>query len=235
MFCAAIFVRIFRSISDTIIKATKYRNSMASIRFPFKDQAEVCSMRSYKLMQRVLIEQCDVSVDGKVGVKRLQQIPSDSLQNPSDPDASYSGHKGQGYQVQVMESFTRTEDKDQKEQTLHLLTHVAVEKASDHDSKALLAAIEKSRQRGLKPKTLLADTLYAGDDNEQGATAAQVELVCPTHKGGTGGGLELGSFDFGQDGRAIRCPAGQSPDHVKGHKITVQRGVYCSILCFFHL
>jgi hypothetical protein len=28
------------------------------------------------------------------------QIGSDSLQNPSDPDATYSGHKGQGYQVQ---------------------------------------------------------------------------------------------------------------------------------------
>lgn len=35
MFSLAIFMRIFRSIRDTIINATKYRKSMASMRFSF--------------------------------------------------------------------------------------------------------------------------------------------------------------------------------------------------------
>jgi hypothetical protein len=39
-----------------------------------------------------------------VELKNPKEIVSDSLQNPSDPDATYSGHKGQGYQVQVMET-----------------------------------------------------------------------------------------------------------------------------------
>ena len=65
----------------------------------FKSHSEVVSMHSYKLMQRVLKEQCHLSNDTdceKVTVKKPADIPSDSLQNPSDPDATYSGHKGQG-------------------------------------------------------------------------------------------------------------------------------------------
>lgn len=66
----------------------------------FKDHPDIKAMHSYKLLERVLKEQCTVSDDGKrVEVKRPHEIPSDSLQNPSDPDATYSGHKGQGYQV----------------------------------------------------------------------------------------------------------------------------------------
>ena len=66
----------------------------------FKDHSEVKTMHSYKLLERVLKEQCNVNIsDDKnpVKVKKPKDIPSDSLQNPSDPDATYSGHKGQGY------------------------------------------------------------------------------------------------------------------------------------------
>jgi hypothetical protein len=60
------------------------------------------------------------------------------MNKPTDPqvydtvkwhDASYSGHKGQGYHVQVMETFTETEDKDEKNQTLNLITNVDVKTA----------------------------------------------------------------------------------------------------------
>ncbi|MFV9646849.1 MAG: transposase, partial [Desulfobacterales bacterium] len=79
----------------------------------FKYYSQIASMHSYKLLERVLKEQCNLNVsnDSKpVEIKKPKEIPSDSLQNPSDPDASYSGHKGQGYQVQVMETYTDTED-----------------------------------------------------------------------------------------------------------------------------
>jgi len=75
----------------------------------FQDNDGVTSMTTYKFLERVLREQCSVeeTADGKVelSVKPSGEVPSDSLQNPSDPDAGYSGHKGQGYQVQVMESY----------------------------------------------------------------------------------------------------------------------------------
>ncbi len=82
-------------------------------------------MHSFKLLERVLNEQCNVSDDGKqVEVKKPKEIPSDSLQNPSDPDATYSGHKGQGYQVQVMETYCKEGGSDK---CLNLITHIEVE------------------------------------------------------------------------------------------------------------
>ncbi len=187
----------------------------------FKDQPAVSKMHSYKLMQRVLAEQCDVQADddaSKVTVKKPKQISADSLQNPCDPDAAYDGYKGQGYQVQVMETFTRTEDKEQKDKTLNLITHVAVEKACEHDSNALMPAIEDTEQRGLSPKTILADTLYGGDDNRQLAKTHNVELVSPTFKKDKNCGLSAFSFD--DQGRVTSCPAGHSPVKVSYKKKT---------------
>ena len=188
----------------------------------FKDQRAVCKMHSYKLMQRVLAEQCDLQTDDdnncKVSVKKPKQISADSLQNPCDPDAAYSGHKGQGYQVQVMETFTRTEDKEQKDKTLNLITHVAVEKACEHDSNALIPAIEDTEKRELKPKTILADTLYGGDNNSELAKTHSVELVSPTFKKDKKHGLSAFSFD--DQGRVTRCPAGHSPAKVLYRKKT---------------
>ena len=56
----------------------------------FKDADDVKAMHSFKLLQRILDEQCIVSTsddDYRVAVKQPKQIPCDSLQNPSDPDA----------------------------------------------------------------------------------------------------------------------------------------------------
>ena len=92
-------------------------NDLYDLTEQFKNKETVTSMHSYKLMQRVLSEHCEVQSDGgncHVVIKQPKDVPTDSLQNPSDPDAAYSGHKGQGYQVQVMETFTRDEGDKKK-------------------------------------------------------------------------------------------------------------------------
>ena len=152
----------------------------------FKDHRTVCSMHSYKLMQRVLAEQCNLQNDKagrQVTLKKPSQIASDSLQNPSDPDATYSGHKGQGYQLQIMETFCRSEDKAEKQQHLKLITHVAVQRASESDATALVPAIADTKKRQLSPDELLSDTLYGGDTNHQAAKADDVQLIAPVQKG----------------------------------------------------
>lgn len=189
----------------------------------FKGQDAVCAMHSYKLMQRVFNEQCTVNADDGtaiVTVKTPKEISCDSLQNPSDPDATYSSHKGQGYQVQVMETFTRCEDEDQKAQTLNLITHVAVEKACGHDSHALVPAMEDTHKRNLAPKRVLADTHYGSDDNHQAARTRQVELVAPTAKSIKSDGMGYSHFGFDQTGRVISCPAGHCPVKVSYKKKT---------------
>jgi hypothetical protein len=180
----------------------------------FKDRPRVCSMHSYKLMQRVLAEQCNLSGgtgDRKVTVKKPAEIPSDSLQNPSDPDATYSGHKGQGYQVQVMETFSRCEDEKEKRQQLNLITHVNVQTACEHDSHALAPAIADTKVRGVAPDKLLADTLYGSDTNDRIAQVANVELVAPTQKGRAKQDF-MSQFSFDENGLVTRCPAGHRPD-----------------------
>ncbi|MDF1581477.1 MAG: hypothetical protein P1P74_11985, partial [Desulfuromonadales bacterium] len=106
----------------------------------FKDQNEVAAMASYKLLVRLFHEQSvlEKTVDSatQVGIKPNKEVPSASLQNPSDPDAGYCGHKGKGYQVQVME--TCSPDKSQP----NLITHVEVEAAHKSDANALLPAIK---------------------------------------------------------------------------------------------
>ena len=190
----------------------------------FKDQPVACAMHSYKLMQRVLTEQCNVesadSDGSKVMVKKPCNITSSSLQNPSDPDASYDGHKGQGYQVQVMETFSQSEDADDKEQTLNLITHVAVQTACESDAQALVPAITDTQSRQLSPDELLADTLYGSDDNHQAAEAANVTLVAPVHKGNATNTSHLTGFTFDDKGYVTSCPAGHSPERVRYKKKT---------------
>jgi hypothetical protein len=192
----------------------------------FKGQRAVIGMHSYKLMQRVLAEQCSVQSDDgnpRVVVKKPTDVPTDSLQNPSDPDAAYSGHKGQGYQVQVMETFTRREDDSQEKPRLNLITHVAVEKANAQDTDALMPAIEASEQRGIKPDMVLADTLYGSDENAQKAKGAGVDLVAPVKDGDNGSaytGMRLCDFTFDASGRAVCCPVGRRPENVRYKKKT---------------
>ncbi|MBM4314488.1 MAG: transposase, partial [Deltaproteobacteria bacterium] len=98
----------------------------------FREIREVNSLHSYNALVRVLKDQCRVKEEhddqpAEVEVKSPKEVSSASLQNPSDPDAGYSGHKGQGYHAQVMETYCDSENEQIKERTLNLITHVEVE------------------------------------------------------------------------------------------------------------
>ena len=189
----------------------------------FKGHQRVGSMHSYKLMQRVLAEQCAIESsdnDSQVVVKKTADVPSSSLQNPSDPDASYDGHKGQGYQIQVMETYNEHEQPKEKEKTLNLITHVAVETACQSDANALVPAITATKNRQQAPEQLLADTLYGSQDNVQAAAAEKVRLIAPVHKGNATNTNHLTGFIFNDDGYVLFCPAGHKPQHTKYRKKT---------------
>ena len=186
----------------------------------FKGYPDVVSMYSYQLLERVLHEHCHLTddQDTPVELKNSKEIASDSLQNPSDSDATYSGHKGQGYQVQVMETFC--DDEKEKEQSLNLITHVEVEPAHESDANAIVPAIESVEERDLKPKELMADSLYGSDDNCKKAEQHGVELVAPTMGSVDKDKLSLGDFQFSPQGEIIACPQGNVPAKVKKRKKT---------------
>lgn len=184
----------------------------------FKGFADVTSMYSYQLLERVLKEHCNLTEDkdNPVELKEPKEIPSDSLQNPSDPDATYSGHKGQGYQVQVMETFC--DDEQKKEESLNLITHVEVEPAHHSDANALIPAIESTEEQDLKPKELTGDSLYGSDDNSQKAKEHGVELISPTMGSVEKDKLSLSDFQLSERGEVLACPRGNAPAKVKKRK-----------------
>jgi len=173
----------------SMVKPSESKKTLASVASDlfdlvkqFKDCPEVASMHSYKLLERVLKEQCNLHVSGDktlVEVKKPKEIPSDSLQNPSDPDTTYDGHKGQGYQIQIMETFCK--DKEIKDETLNLITYVDVEPAHESDANALIPAVESVKDRNLVPEEVLGDSLYGSDENcETASKEFDVEVVAPT-------------------------------------------------------
>jgi hypothetical protein len=184
----------------------------------FKGCPDVTSMYSYQLLQRVLNEHCRLTddKDNPIELKQNKEIASDSLQNPSDPEASYSGHKGQGYQVQVMETFCDVEA--EKQQCLNLITHVEVEPAHESDANAIVPAIESVEQQDLKPNELLADSLYGSDDNCAIAQEHGIELIAPAMGSTDKEKLGLQDFQYSAQGAIIACPQGNAPAKVKHRK-----------------
>ena len=185
----------------------------------FKGFPEVSTMYTYKLLERVLEEQCNLTddKDNPVEIKTPREIVSDSLQNPSDPDATYSSHKGQGYQVQVMETFC--DDEEEKKKALNLITHINVEPAHNSDTNALIPAIESAEDKNLKPKEIIADSLYGSDDNSEEAKQHNVELIAPTTMNASKKSyLSLADFQISLEGEVIACPKNHAPAKIKKRK-----------------
>jgi hypothetical protein len=165
-------------------------------------------MYSYRTMVRVLKEHCEIREEEggpvEVKVKPSREIASDSLQNPSDPDATYDGHKGQGYQVQVMETYCTHEDEEDRAKTLNLITHVEVQTACESDAHALLPALESTTERALGPEEVLADSLYGSDENCNKAEAMGVKVVSPAMGSTKEGAISLSEFRFSDQHRFSR-------------------------------
>ncbi|MBD3235188.1 MAG: transposase [Candidatus Eisenbacteria bacterium] len=144
-------------------------------------------LEEYDLLNRLVTEQCEVvsSKDcpddddddaGEGGVpvrlKAAKEVKGDSLQSPHDPDATYSGHKGKGYEVQVVESCDPSN-------AVEIITDVAVTDSCDGDAGATIPLLEGLVERGLLPKELVADTSYGSAENAVDAACLGTELVSP--------------------------------------------------------
>jgi hypothetical protein len=188
----------------------------------FADHEQVRSMYSYATMVRVLKEHCEIKEEqgapAELRVKASREIPSSSLQNPSDPDATYNGHKGQGYEVQVMETYCTHEDEEQRDKTLNLITHVEVQPACESDAHALIPALESTLERGLAPAQVLADSLYGSDENTEKAEEMGVEVVSPSMGAQKDETLSLSAFSLSEKGKVTACPQGHAPIKIKHKK-----------------
>lgn len=183
----------------------------------YSDNEEIINMNSYSLMQRVISEQCVIK-EGKMELKAPKEVASDSLQNPSDIDAAYDGHKGQGYQVQLAETYSiEDEDEEKSKETLDLIMYADLEPANKPDAKALLPAIDNMDERDVKPDEIALDTTYGGDDNVMAAEKKGVTVISPV--AGKKSKKDFTGFEFNEKTKeATQCPHGKPPYSVKRNK-----------------
>jgi hypothetical protein len=178
----------------------------------FAPCADLTGRATYKALVTIFGQQCAVS-KGQVVVKA--QTGGDGLQNPSDPDATYDAHKGQGYQVQLAETC-------RPENEVQLITGVLPQTAAALDGAAVVPMLEQLRGSKLLPKAMLADTLYGSDEDVQAAEARGVELVAPIP--GCPPEIDPAALtldDFAVDertGRVEACPQGHTPRLVERDK-----------------
>jgi hypothetical protein len=182
-------------------------------------------MEEYRLLKRLLREQCHVGKKGDgrpqagdddagegrvpIALKDPKEVRSDSLQSPHDPDATYSGHKGKGYEVQVSETCD-------EENATQIITHVEVTPSSRSDAEVTVPVVDALGERDIRPKELWSDTSYGSGRNGWEAERRGTELVSPV--GGAASKeaetseepVRLTGADFAIDptgNRATVCPA----------------------------
>ncbi|MGO9922823.1 MAG: transposase [Isosphaeraceae bacterium] len=171
----------------------------------FADDAGMAGRSSYKALITIFGQQCELSQD-KVVVKT--KTGGDCVQNPSDLGATYDGHKGPGYQVQIAETCS-------PENEVQLITGSLPQTAAEADAGSVVPMLDQLEKAKLLPGEMLADTAYGGDGNVRAAQARGVELVAPIPGGEVQSDPEaLTLDDFAVDertGEVEACPQGHAP------------------------
>jgi hypothetical protein len=171
----------------------------------FAKCTDMAGRTSYKALVTIFNQQCERS-EGKVVVKA--KTGGDCMQNPSEPDAGYNAHKGQGYQVQLAETCSPANE-------VQLITGAIPESAAEPDGAAVVPMLDQLKESKLLPRVMLGDTLYGGDENVQAAEACGVELVAPIP--GREPKIDPAALtldDFAVDertGQVEACPQGHTP------------------------
>ena len=177
----------------------------------FADNNEQNNRDTYKAVERIFYEQCEVQED-RIVIKK--KTGGNVMQNPSDADAGYDGHKGQGYQAQLSETCN-------PENEVQLVTCAIPQTAAEADTNAVEKVLDDLTENELLPDDLLVDTHYTGDDNVQLAEEKGVELVGPVPSGSGKAKTDKEEYeqlnidDFNVDEETeevICCPAGHKPE-----------------------
>jgi hypothetical protein len=189
---------LFADVSKDKAKRSTLRQDVAEQMYDliqrFSGNEGVESMNTFKQMVTIFNQQCELTdrvgvvasddgddtddvppepeADAASEVSVRKKTGGNVIQNPSDPDATYDGHKGPGYQVQICETSNPEND-------VQLLTSVLPQTAAEADGNAVGLILDDLEKNDRLPDQLLADTLYGGDDNVLTASEKDVDLVSP--------------------------------------------------------
>ena len=186
-------------LTQTLQDAQTLLNSM---------DAAYAALPEYTLLKRVVNEQAEP--DGKDSVKPRENsaISPSSLQNPSDPDATYrkkAGKDHKGYVGNLVETF---DDRHA------IITDYDYAQNTHSDSDFCKQTIEQLGKCEEKT-TLIADGAYASAENVERAANNNIELVTTALIGKLPDEV-LAEFKLDEDSHEVlSCPLGKCPYKVK--------------------
>ena len=172
-----------------------------------------------KLVRRVLEEQYIREAAGGVTLRPQEEVPSDSLQSPHDPDATYRVKGGAvypgGYVVNVSETAG-------PENPVQLITDLQVEPNRADDAHLMRQSLDNQVARGIEVKQVTTDGGYTGPQGQAACDAHKVRLRATRMRGGyptsEWWGYDTYLWEHDSDGTPIgvTCPAGYRADLIPG-------------------
>jgi hypothetical protein len=176
----------------------------------YENQAEICTLKSYQHLGRLLLEQYDIAVSlekTQIEVKPAKEISSGSLQNPADDTATFRNKNGEKYHGDIL-NIAETCHPDNP---LQLLTDISLHTNNTTDETILIKRIADLKERtGLDQ--LITDGGYSGEKAESACQKESVTLVPTEVKGRKLAEAEIALTQFKiESNQVITCPAGQSP------------------------
>lgn len=160
--------------------------------------------QEYQILIRMLSEQTVTGPDEKVTLRPSSEISPQSLQNPSDPDATYrekAGKKHKGFVANLIESVGDSSG---------LVTAYAFEPNSYSDSQFCKDYLN-SREEDAPAETVVADGAFGGEENMKLAAEKNVRLIT-TALSGKDPDPVFADFSFSEDGTVVdSCAAGYTP------------------------
>lgn len=169
-------------------------------------------LSEYQRLARLLNDQCLETEEGDLIPIEATKLSSDSLQNPTDPDATYRTKGGEGY---VGYSVNLVEVRDQEKKIGLILSH-EIEKNIHSDAKFGQSFVEHD-PLAEDIHSLSADGAYYRQETIQAAKNKGIEINLSNMVGRkvNKDTLPVNQFVINEQSMIMRCPAGYEPVHAK--------------------
>lgn len=197
----------------------------------FEDDSNHAGRSTFKMLVTVFEQQCEL-VDDQIVIRK--HTGGDVIQNPSDPDATYDGKKGPGYQAQLTETSNENNE-------VELITGVIPQTAVESDANIVGPMLAHLNEQGLLPDQMSMDTAYGSHENELICEDHGVEMLSPV------AGPEVNADQLNSDDFAInpstnlidQCPNGHTPQDASFDEETGKHTAFmppsaCSSCPFFN-
>jgi hypothetical protein len=191
-------------LAEQKVKVQELAQYVYELLLLFEKDEKLATLEPYQLLKRLFSEQCEISPDRQVQVKKKTE--GATLQSPYDPDASY-GHKGGGYSLHVSETCNNAK--------IEIIADYEVHGAARSDKGKALSVIERLTPAGCKPEILFADGGYPSGPSVLKIVEQGIEFIAPVNRvrlSNDVAGRDL--FEFNSEGLTTKCPMGHAPiDH----------------------